>query len=178
MNEPQEQPLEIEAVAAPQEQPPETKAAVAPLERDSYMSLLLLVGCLLYGISWTLPALDWGSGVSYPVWTGSQCFLSGLMGFMVGHFEVLANFGFIGSVITAVCKRWTESTILGLFALICGAETFLLLWFPVPLDEGGAKHLLHTLDIGFFCWIGGMFVLSIYSGTKFAAALKLNSQST
>lgn len=129
----------------------------------------LSVGC--YIVSLLLPALVFERInyaayhlAKYNVEYGVVLLYTSLLGWIEGHFEFLANVGYLASIDYIRQNKKKLATISSILSILFALQTITLFWKPViiaclecPADMGLTK--LARSDLGFYLWMLSLLIV-------------------
>lgn len=133
---------------------------------------VITLSLLLYTVSFFCPALTWSTGQT---WLGWVCFEAALfIGWSAFQFECLSNLFYLVSLIFLLGGQWRKTIILNILAIIFGLETLILFVQELPSGVDVTTYNVYmklaSLEIGYFLWMAGFFVILVYSFDRYVAS--------
>ena len=142
------------------------------------MLTLVVLGIVLalYAESFYLPAILFREtttlghlqtpAAGHLVRSGAKMASLGLFGPSLLNFAILANPLLLAGSVLLVMRRTRVAVLCLGGATLCALQTFQLLLFPIPEDEGGVMHsyMVHPLA-GWYCWFAAILLalaLAVY----------------
>ena len=151
--------------------------STSSLTRSFDRRTMLMASLALYAAACVFPALKLHVGYTLGgdhglVWhdqgyesiRGYELLWSGWFGPLVGNFAVFANPALWLAWLLSALRFHLGAAVSSGAALVISTQTFRLYAQPYLFDEGGArKGYLHTVEIGFICWVASMVLVLLWS---------------
>ena len=104
---------------------------------------------------------------------GSDCFLNGILcGWLVGHFEAFANFGYWGALMLLNLGKARQSIIFSSITLLLAMQTFTL--HEINRGYYGTSPIL-GYGLGFYLWLLSFLLFFVYLLLRADGILHLKS---